>query len=175
MGSPTWWRWVWASSGSWWWTGKPVVLQSMEWRRVGHDWVTELNWLPKDFYLFLKKYLLIWLCQVLVAGCGIIRCGLWYLVLWPGIEPGPPALRMWSLGHWTTGEVPSSLRNLDKGPVSGIEQRTLQRIRARCAGGNLAGPRDHSPHLSQMFTYPTLAFPFPCELLFSELPNHYSQ
>ena len=24
--SPTWWMWVWASSGSWWWTGKPGVL-----------------------------------------------------------------------------------------------------------------------------------------------------
>ena len=29
MASPTWWTWVWASSGSRWWTGKPVVLQSM--------------------------------------------------------------------------------------------------------------------------------------------------
>ena len=27
--SPTKWTWVWASSGSWWWTGKPGVLQSM--------------------------------------------------------------------------------------------------------------------------------------------------
>ena len=33
------------SSRSWWWTGKPGVLQSMESQRVGHDWVTELtNW-----------------------------------------------------------------------------------------------------------------------------------
>ena len=36
--------WVWASSGSWWWTGKPGVLQSMGLQRVGHNWVTELNW-----------------------------------------------------------------------------------------------------------------------------------
>ena len=28
MASPTQWTWVWASSGSWWWTGKPSVLQS---------------------------------------------------------------------------------------------------------------------------------------------------
>ena len=40
----TWWTWVWASSGSWWWTGKPDVLQSMGSQRLGHDWVTELNW-----------------------------------------------------------------------------------------------------------------------------------
>ena len=31
-------------SGSWWWTGKPGVLQSMGSQRVGCDWVTELNW-----------------------------------------------------------------------------------------------------------------------------------
>ena len=36
--------WVWASSGSWWWTEKPGVLQSMELQRVGHNWAAELNW-----------------------------------------------------------------------------------------------------------------------------------
>ena len=35
-----------ASSGSWWWTGKPGMPQSMGSQRVGHDWVTELNWFP---------------------------------------------------------------------------------------------------------------------------------
>ena len=30
--------------GSWWGTGKPGMLQSMGSQRVGHDWVTELNW-----------------------------------------------------------------------------------------------------------------------------------
>ena len=30
---------------SWWWTGRPGVLQSMGSQRVGHDWATELNWL----------------------------------------------------------------------------------------------------------------------------------
>ena len=42
MASPSQWTWVWASSRSWWW--KPAVLQSMGSQRVGHDWVTELNW-----------------------------------------------------------------------------------------------------------------------------------
>ena len=37
------WTWVWASSGSWWWTGRPGVLQSMGSQRVGHDWATELT------------------------------------------------------------------------------------------------------------------------------------
>ena len=31
------WTWVWVSSGSWWSTGKPVVLQSMGSQRVGHN------------------------------------------------------------------------------------------------------------------------------------------
>ena len=44
MASPTWWTWVWVSSGRWWWAGRPSVLQSMGSQRVGHDWVTELNW-----------------------------------------------------------------------------------------------------------------------------------
>ena len=34
----------WASSRSWWWTGKPGVLQSMGSQRVRYDWATELNW-----------------------------------------------------------------------------------------------------------------------------------
>ena len=33
-----------ASSGRWWRTGKPGVLQSMGSQRVRHDWATELNW-----------------------------------------------------------------------------------------------------------------------------------
>ena len=37
-------QWVWASSGSWWWTGKPGMLQFMGLQRVRHDWVTEVNW-----------------------------------------------------------------------------------------------------------------------------------
>ena len=46
MASPTRWTWVWASSGSCWWTGKPGVLQSMGLQRVGQDWATELtDWL----------------------------------------------------------------------------------------------------------------------------------
>ena len=46
VASPTRWTWVWASSRSWWWTGKPGVLQSMGSQRVRHNWATELNWKP---------------------------------------------------------------------------------------------------------------------------------
>ena len=44
MASLTEWTWVWVSSRSWWWTGRPGMLQFMGSQRVGHDWVTELNW-----------------------------------------------------------------------------------------------------------------------------------
>ena len=50
MASLTQWTWVWVSSGSWWWTGKPGVLQSMGSQRVSHDWVTELK--QTDTYLW---------------------------------------------------------------------------------------------------------------------------
>ena len=44
MASLTQWTWVWVNSGSWWWTGRPGVLQSVGFQRVRHGWVTELNW-----------------------------------------------------------------------------------------------------------------------------------
>ena len=44
MASLTQWRWVWVNSGSWWWTGRPGVLQFMGSQRVRHDWATELNY-----------------------------------------------------------------------------------------------------------------------------------
>ena len=44
MASPTWCTWLWISSRSWWWTGKPGMLQSIGSQRAGHNWVTELNW-----------------------------------------------------------------------------------------------------------------------------------
>ena len=78
----------------------------------------------------------IWLLQVLVVAHGIIDlpcgmwtlcCGLWIhscdtwdLVPWPGIEPGPPALGVWSLSHWTTREIPSLLH------VSTVKEREKQ-------------------------------------------------
>ena len=54
VASLTLWTWVWAVSGSWWWTGKPGILQSKGSQRVGHNWVTELNWTynKKIFFIF---------------------------------------------------------------------------------------------------------------------------
>ena len=44
MASLMWWTWVWVGSRSWWWAGKPVLLQSMGLQGIGHDWATELKW-----------------------------------------------------------------------------------------------------------------------------------
>ena len=47
------WTWVWASSGSWWWTGKPGMLQS-----TGHkdlDMTERLNWTEDDSTWLLFK------------------------------------------------------------------------------------------------------------------------
>ena len=53
-----------------------------------------------SFYLF-----------VLLLHCSmwdlVNSCGMWDLVPWPGVEPRPPALAVWSLSPWTTREVPS--------------------------------------------------------------------
>ena len=58
-----------------------------------------------------------WLQHAGPFSCGMwdffFSCGMWTLwwgmwdqVPWPGIGPRPPALVEWSLGHWTTREVP---------------------------------------------------------------------
>ena len=57
MASPIQWTWVWVKSRSWWWTGKPGVLQSMVLQRIRHDWATELN-MP-DLYSYYTFYLIL--------------------------------------------------------------------------------------------------------------------
>ena len=82
MASLTQWTWVWVNFGSWWWTGRPGVLQSMGLHRVGHDWVTGLNWTELNWtgYIprsgiagsyggFIPSFLRN-LCTVLQNGCN---------------------------------------------------------------------------------------------------------
>ena len=57
MASPTQWTWVWVNSGSWWWTGRPGMLQFMGSKRIGHDWAIELNW--TDMYMCVYIYIYI--------------------------------------------------------------------------------------------------------------------
>ena len=77
MASPTRKTWVWASSGSWCWTGRPGVLQSMGSQIVGHDWATELNRIfsgtvTEDIYS--NRYNNHWACEFLHLGKKIRTC-----------------------------------------------------------------------------------------------------
>ena len=65
MASPTQWTWVQASSGSWWWTGKPGELQSTGSKRAGHNWATELNLVVQHF---VKKFILLWQFEILTLS-----------------------------------------------------------------------------------------------------------
>ena len=49
LASLTRWTWVWENSRSWWWTGRPGMLQFMGSQRVRHDWDTELKSFWKSF------------------------------------------------------------------------------------------------------------------------------
>ena len=71
MASPTQCTWIWVNSGSWCWTRRPGVLQFMGSQRVGHDWVTELNWtehvLANDTWIFKQ-----WVSQKPCSPCSEI-------------------------------------------------------------------------------------------------------
>ena len=70
MASPTQWAWVWVSSRSWWWTGRPGVLRFMGSQRVGHDW---MNWTELKVYLHPPPPVK---TQVLLHSLGdVSRCG----------------------------------------------------------------------------------------------------
>ena len=87
-GSWTRWMRVWVNSRSWWWTGRLGVLWFMGSQRVGHDWVTELNWstpqklkvfllvchffITSFFFFFLRCYMnpnFNHLLKLLITGC----------------------------------------------------------------------------------------------------------
>ena len=60
--------WVWASSRSWWWTGKPGILQPMGSQRVKHDWATELNWMDVE----VGSTIPIFLRVLIINGCWML-------------------------------------------------------------------------------------------------------
>ena len=66
MASPTPWTWVWPNPGSWWWTGKLGVLQSMGWRRVGYALATEEQQNARSASVTVTRILLLLLLQAIV-------------------------------------------------------------------------------------------------------------
>ena len=47
-----------------------------------------------------------WDLQSSLQHTGFFSCSMWDLFPWPGLEPGPPALWVQSLSHWTTKGSP---------------------------------------------------------------------
>ena len=65
--------------------------------------LTSKQWSASSSYLFIFNiYFFICLHRISPVACRIfdLCCGMWDLVLWPGIKPGPPALGAQSLSHW---------------------------------------------------------------------------
>ena len=97
MASLTRWTWVWVNSGSWWWTGRPGVLQFMGSQRVGHDWATELNWNLKRHKGWECNCSTYWLSATpwTIQSMEFSRPEYWSGDLTnPGIEPRSPALQV---------------------------------------------------------------------------------
>ena len=83
MASPAWRTGGWAISRSWWWTGKPGVLQSMGLQRVGHNWATVLNCLKSQVGLFQSIHWLgfsqfIWPNTLWLSSCTKVLDTTWY-------------------------------------------------------------------------------------------------
>ena len=88
------WTWVWVSSGRWWRTGKPGVLQSMGSQRVGHDW----DWRTTGFLGFQLDGRL-WDFSISIILClhplwylCPIGSGLWRILIVSRTTPGEPSL-----------------------------------------------------------------------------------
>jgi len=82
MALPTWCTWIWASPRSWWWTGKPGMLQSIELQSQ-----TRLsNWTDTYAYVFFflnKNKTFYPLCMMTCVGCVCVYvCVCVYGVVW---------------------------------------------------------------------------------------------
>ena len=94
MASPTWWTWVWVSSGSWWWTGKTGVLQSMGLRRVGHDWMTE----PKPSYSSIIVFVFNWSVKTHAKHCKLNQIP--FRNRWAATIKHSPGRQTFLVVHW---------------------------------------------------------------------------
>ena len=105
MTSLTQWTWVWASSGSWWWTGKTGVLQSVGSQRVGHGWATELN--PKNYYIKRQSIWKLWLrCFTSFYYIFKIKLGLYFPHISSSIDE-PLCNNQWGQWlHWWKVQLP---------------------------------------------------------------------
>ena len=87
---------------------------------------TRSTFVNVPWYFFFPWYFLILkfkkFLKFIYLAAAVLSCGMWDLVPWPGIEPGPRALGVQSLSHWTTREVRHvCLRRLCILWLSGVE------------------------------------------------------
>ena len=111
IASPNQWTCVCISSGNWWWTGRPGVLQSIRSQRVGHDWATELNWTevsfsisPSNEYSGLISFRIDWFDLLAVQGTfkGLCQHSSKASILQHSPGCGPTPSWMWFNSHICT-------------------------------------------------------------------------
>ena len=97
----------WVNSESLWWTVRPCVLWFMGSQRVGHNWVTELNW-----YIFsifsCKEYNQSEFCidYLVMSMCGVFSCVAGRgCLLWPVHSPGKTLLNFALLHSVLQGHI----------------------------------------------------------------------
>ena len=121
IASPTQWTWVWVNSGSWWWTGRPGVLQFMGSQRVRHNWATELNWteciLKGDYKSYKVEDLIVHPLLSLLSCSSMSNLPVtpWTAALQTPLSMGFPRQENWS------GLLSPSSRDL---PNRGIEPKS---------------------------------------------------
>ena len=128
MALVTQWTWVWVNSGSWWWTGRPGVLQSMGLQRVGHDWATELNW-TEPFCAFSALNSSWWRARLRVDRFSVnIYILTWLLTQWYRVLGNSQSWRLHFHASWFQCGVPLAsewLRSAVMCPTDGCSQLYL--------------------------------------------------
>ena len=104
MASPTWWTWLWASSGSWWWTRKPVLLQSMGSQRAGHKWTTEQQQLTFSALWLTRSLHTIYIIPLttLYSACCLALNHVWLLMTpWTVARQAPLSMGFSREEYWS--------------------------------------------------------------------------
>ena len=148
-GNGTRWTWVSVNSGSWWWTGRPGMLQFMGSQRVGHDWATDLIWsegmgesswrIPSTRWSGVRspcsfKFSFIFGCP----GSSLLRAGFLVAESWGYcLTAGVGFSLQWLLLLRSTGSRVSGLQQLCIGLVArwhGASSQTRDRTCVPCIG-----------------------------------------
>ena len=144
MASPTLWTWVWASSRSWWWTGKPGMLQSMG--SQSWTWLSDWTNLPLASQLAVVKKIL----PVNAGDKGLILGWGWS----PGGGNGKPLQYSWLGNLMDRGARRATVHGVAKSCTRPHTEQFASRL-SSLGGWSVAGqsPRGRS----QLSTYSPVA------------------